>query len=166
LNHVWPIWRDRTLTGRERERRGLIWDVEVMPARLLWEGRLLIALGLLPTAVTLLGLGAVWRRVPATAGVVLMVSAALGIGTPVFQTVRQPFRSSMKVTFALSALLALVVFFVAGYAWLTNRRYGNLLRAIVLANLVLLAAVVAWHFVDLALLFPGLPLYFARRDPL
>jgi hypothetical protein len=166
LNFVWPIWRDRTLTGRERERRGLMWDINIMPARLLWEGRLLIALGLLPSAVTLLGLGALWRRVPITAGVVLMASTALGVATPAFQTVRQPFRSSMKVTFALSALLALAVCFVSGCAWLTDRRHGNWLRAVVLANLVLLAAVVAYHFFDLALVFPGSPLYFARRDPL
>jgi hypothetical protein len=166
LNFVWPIWRDRALTGRERERRGLMWDVNVMPARLMWEGRLLITLGLIPTAVTLLGVGALWRRTSATAGLVLMAAAVIGVATPVFQTIRQPFRSSMKATFALSALVAFVVLFVAGYSWLSARRGGVIWRWLVAANLILLAGVAVWHFVDLAFVFPTCAEYFARRDPL
>jgi hypothetical protein len=127
----------------------------------------LIALGLGPTVVCALGVGAIWKRMPTTTiGVVLMTSALVGVATPLFQTVRQPFRSSMKASFALSALSALAVFFAAGYAWLSRRRGGPVWRALVLVNVAWLAVAVVWHFLDLALVFPHCAEYVARRDRL
>ena len=168
LRFLWPKLANRAVADPlERDRQGLSWDVPVMPATMLWQGRLLIGLGLLPTALTVLGLATIWRRVPsATVSLVLVTSAGLGVATTLFQTIRQPFRSSMKATFALTATVALVVFFVAGYVWLTEKRYLAWVRWLVIADLVLLAAVATWHFADLAFIFPNSPQYFAHRDPL
>jgi len=49
---------------------------------------------------------------------------------------------------------------------LAQQRYLAWLRWVVVVNLLLLAFAVTWHFVDLAVLFPNSPDYFARRDPL
>jgi|GEM_PF-1780654 len=166
IEYVWPIWKDESITARERERRGLIWDAGVMPASQLWHGRLLIALGALPTVLCLVGLIAIWRQIPAAVAWVTVVSFLLGLATPIFQTVRQPFRSSMKATFALSALVALSVLLVVGCCWIGQRRYLSWLRWVVVVNLVVLAVVAGWHFLELALIFPASPLYFPRRDPL
>jgi 4-amino-4-deoxy-L-arabinose transferase-like glycosyltransferase len=153
-------------TGRELERAALARKADVTPPSLLWEGRLLIALGLIPTVVVLLGVGAIWRRTPDGAAFVLMTMAILGVATPAFQTIRQPFRSSMKATFALWAIVPVIVLFATGYTWLGERRGGAVWQWVVGLDVALLATVAAWHFVDLAYIFPRCADYYARRDPL
>jgi 4-amino-4-deoxy-L-arabinose transferase-like glycosyltransferase len=166
MRYEFSIWGNKSLNGRERERRGLDWDLTLVPGSMLWSGRVLIALGVIPTALMVVGLFAMWRRVGVTLGLVLAASLAFGLATPLFQTLRQPFRSSMKATFVLCALPALAVLCGIGWQWLTQRRWGRWLAWVAVANLVLLAAVVTCHFLDLAVVFPGTLDYFARRDPL
>ena len=166
MMYEWSIWGNQSLNGRERERRGLNWDLTIVPASMLWSGRLLIALGVIPTALLVVGLLAMRKRVGLTLSLVLATSLGLGLATPLFQTLRQPFRSSMKATFILCALPALAVLCGMGWQSLTQHRWGRWLAWLAVANLVLLATVATCHFLDLAVVFPGTLEYFARRDPL
>jgi hypothetical protein len=95
--------------------------------------------------------------------VAIVIAAALGLATPLYQTLRQPFRSSIKATFALHAVAAFVLLFIAGTQWGLERRIGRWVRWVIVVNLVLLAAVVLWHFFYLAAIFPESPLYYAPR---
>ena len=167
LNHLWPILRDRSLPGPERDRRGLTWTTDVVHPGLLRQGRVLVALGLLPTLLCLLGLVTIWRQpwfVPI--GLLIVATFLAGVATPLLQTLRVPHRCSMKATYALWAFAAFVVLFAAGWSWLGRQRYAGWLRWVVAVNLGLLAVAVCWHFVDLAVFFPRSPGYFTRRDPL
>lgn len=167
IEFVWPIWRNESLEGRERERRGLTWDLSVMPRVFVPQARVLYVLGLLPTALMVIGLFAIWREtggfVPAS---ILLTSMALGVFTPLFQTIRQPFRSSIKSTFVLHALIAMTILMVAGCECIARSRFGRWIRWVLAINLALLAVAVIWHFGYLSLIFPHTPEYFARRQPL
>ena len=163
--YVWPIWRDQSLSARERERRGLIWDLRVMPPAMVPQARALYLLGLLPAALAVLGCVGVFREAGGfVPSVVLLTALALGVATPLFQTIRQPFRSSMKAAFALHALVPLAVLLCAGCEFAARWRYGRWLRWALAADLTLLAIVAAWHFGYVSLVFPDTPEYFARRD--
>ncbi len=165
--YMLPIWRDRSVDGRERERRQLIWNTDIAHPTMLWQGRFLVVLGLIPAALIVIGMVSACRRHGArVANLFLLACLGMGVAAPLFQTLRQPFRSSMKAAFILPALIALVVFFVTGCQSATEHRYLRWLRWLVVANLVLLAAVAVWHFIELGLLFPHSLDYFPRRDPL
>jgi len=167
LNHLWPILRDQSLAGPERDRRGLTWVTDVVHPGLLRQGRMLIALGLLPTLLCLLGLVTIWRQPwSAPIGSLIVATFLAGFATPLLQTLRVPHRCSMKATYALWAIGAFVLLFAAGWSWLCRQRFLGWLRWVIAIDLGLLAVVVCWHFIDLAVFFPRSPGYFARRDPL
>lgn len=165
LMHIWPVWRDESLAPRERERRGLIWDTDVMPIRMVWQGRALYVLGLLPTLAALGGLVSVLLRRVADPGALVSVAALIiGVAVPLQQTLRVPIRSSMKATYGLFAVAAMVLLAAWGVHGLGGSRIARVVRAALAVNLLLLGIAVAWHFLDLALVFPYSPDYFARRD--
>ena len=151
-------------TPREYEQRMFSWDPSVVPPVTLWQGRFIYTLAVLPTALTIVGLFTVWRRTgPVVGSAALMACFLLGVLTPLAQTIRFPYRPSMKATYGLHALIAAIVLFVAGFEWLSATRHGRWLRWIVVLDLVLLAGAVTWHFLYLADVFPYSAEYFVRR---
>jgi hypothetical protein len=167
VRRLWEIDPEHRLPGLEFDRRALSWNSADMPQLLLWQGRLLLALGVVPTLLLVCGAFALWRRSEwPVVRVAVAAAAAVGLATPLFQTLRQPFRSSMKATFALHAIAAFIVLFIAGGQWGRQTRMGRWAWWVIVVNLVLLAAVVVWHFFYLAVVFPESPLYYAPRVPL
>jgi len=155
--HTLKSWAMPNRTPKQRVINQLTWDLNVTPRSEAVAGRALYVLGLLPTAMLVIGVVVgFWRigRDPANALHALNVVANVAI--PLGMTLRLPHYASMKATYALGAMASGAVLVAVGAEALGwhQRRW---LRRVVVLNLILLAGVLATHLVHIAY-FP--PEYF------
>ncbi len=166
VEYLLPIWQDRTIDATERERRQMIWPTDITPPSLLLQGRSLYIVGILPILLIPIGLVFIWcKRGTTLQPYILTCMLVLSVAIPLFQTVRQPFRSSMKAAFLLPALGVMAILVAAAFQGLTDRRFGKPIGWILATWFVVVPLIVCWHFVDVSLYFPGIPEYFTALRP-
>ena len=148
------IWGAQRPSEEDGLREQLSWGPDDVPTLEAWQGRMLYVLGLLPTALVLIGFCAAFsagRRSPGWA----LVLGCLAINwlVPVFQSLRQPHYSSMKAAFALGSLPAMAAMVALAVGYIDRRGFGWG-RWLIGGWTIALAAVVCWHFVYLGLFAP------------
>lgn len=152
--HISRAWSNDEKSPMERFVDQLSWESDVTPASELAAGRALLALGLIPTALMLVGLVVGMARISRSFPIgLLAVNLLANLAIPVFQTIRQPHFSSMKATFCIGALASgavLVAFGAEALGW-RRRRW---LRGAVVVNFTLLGVVLAMHLVHVAFFPP------------
>lgn len=152
--HISAAWRDAGAGGARTPADAFVaqatWGTDVVPASVLAEGRALLALGLIPSGLAIVGccvaIGRVGRSFPAA---VLLVNLLAHLAIPMIKTVREPHFSSMKATFCLGLLASAVVFVTWGAEWLGYRR-RKWLRRMVIGNFIALSVVLIVHLVHVA----------------
>jgi hypothetical protein len=157
------IWSDRELSLAQKWDRQLHWPDTVVDPVQANQARALYVLGALPTLVVLAGL---WWSLGRAGSVfdelLLSLLFWMSLLPAVYQTLRFPSYSSMKFAFALTMLPALAVFFARSCQQIRQRGW-RWLAWVVAANVALLAVVVVWHILTVAL-FPAQ--YVGPAEPL